>query len=141
MTDFGRSVTSRRTPLFTWLVAASLTASPGACASMPLSGSGARPAVVDEQTIEAMRVASAYDIVSRTRSEFLRGRGRQSLDPNTPAVPADVYVDDTFYGGVSTLRTIPASTVAQVRFYQGYEAQYKFGSGHLGGVIQIITKR
>jgi hypothetical protein len=25
-------------------------------------------------------------------------------------------------------------------FYQSYDAQYKFGSGHMGGVIQVITK-
>lgn len=144
MTRFGQSVAARRTPLRTLLTllnAAALAASVASCASAAGSGNGARPTVVDEETIGAMRVSSAYDIVSRTRSEFLRGRGRQSLDPKTPAMPADVYVDDTFYGGVGTLRTIPASTVAQVRFYQGYEAQYRFGSGHLGGVIQIITKR
>lgn len=144
MTRSGRSAAVRKAPLctlLTILTAAALAASLAACASTSGSGRGARPGVVDEETIEAMRVSSAYDIVSRTRSEFLQGRGRQSLDPDTPALPADVYVDDTFYGGVSTLRTIPASTVAQVRFYQAYEAQYKFGSGHLGGVIQIITKR
>jgi hypothetical protein len=28
----------------------------------------------------------------------------------------------------------------EIRFYQSYEAQYKFGSGHMGGVIQVITK-
>jgi hypothetical protein len=49
-------------------------------------------------------------------------------------------VDDTYYGDISTLKVIPASQVAELRFYEGYEAQYKFGSGHMGGVIQVITK-
>ena len=50
-------------------------------------------------------------------------------------------VDDTYYGDVATLRNVAASTLAGVNFYEGYEAQYKFGSGHMGGVIQLITKR
>ena len=97
--------------------------------------------VVTEDDIAAMRASTAYDVVSRTRSEYLHSRGRQSLDKRIPEVPAHVFVDDTYYGDIGTLRTIPASELSQVRFYQGYEAQYKFGSGHMGGVIQLITKR
>jgi hypothetical protein len=63
------------------------------------------------------------------------------LDPNTQEIPAHVYVDDTFYGDISTLKLVPASQLSEVRFYQAYEAQYKFGSGHMGGVVQLITKR
>jgi hypothetical protein len=97
--------------------------------------------VIEEDTIEAMHATSAYDVVSRTHGEYLHSRGRQSLDSKIPEVPAHVFVDDTYYGDVSTLRTVPASELSEVRFYQGYEAQYKFGSGHMGGVVQLITKR
>jgi hypothetical protein len=97
--------------------------------------------VVGEDQIENMRAVTAYDVVSRVHGEYLHSRGRQSLDPNTPETPAHVYVDDTFYGDISTLKAVPASQLAEVRFYQAYEAQYKFGSGHMGGVVQLITKR
>jgi len=63
------------------------------------------------------------------------------MDSRTPPIPAHVFVDDTYYGDIDTLKTIPASQLAEVRFYQSYEAQYKFGSGHMGGVVQLITKR
>jgi hypothetical protein len=98
-------------------------------------------AVVGEEEIESLRAATAYDIVSRTHGEYLRSRGRQSLNSKLAEVPAHVYVDDTYYGDIQTLNSIPASNLSEVRFYQGYEAQYKFGSGHMGGVIQLITKR
>ncbi len=75
-----------------------------------------------------------------THSDFLYSRGRQQLSANIPAQPADVYLDDTFYGDISKLRDIAATDIAEVRFWQSYQAQYKFGSGHPGGVIQIITK-
>lgn len=97
--------------------------------------------VVNEDEIAAMHATSAYDVVSRTHPAYLHSRGRKSLDSRMPEIPAHVFVDDTYYGDIGTLRTIPASELSQVRFYQGYEAQYKFGSGHMGGVIQLITKR
>lgn len=96
---------------------------------------------LDEDAIQALHASTAYDIVAMTHGDYLHSRGRESSDPKVPPVPADVYVDDTYYGGVDVLRAIPASEVGGIRFYQGYEAQYKFGSGHMGGVIQIFTKR
>jgi hypothetical protein len=96
---------------------------------------------IGEDEIEAMHAASAYDVVSRTHGEYLHSRGRQSMDSRTPPIPAHVFVDDTYYGDIDTLKTVPASQLAEVRFYQSYEAQYKFGSGHMGGVVQLITKR
>jgi hypothetical protein len=96
--------------------------------------------VVGEDQIENMRAVTAYDVVSRVHGEYLHSRGRQTQDARTE-IPAHVYVDDTFYGDISTLKAVPASQLAEVRFYQAYEAQYKFGSGHLGGVVQLITKR
>lgn len=97
--------------------------------------------VLDEEQIEALHASTAYDVVSRTHGQYLHSRGRESIDPKTPAIPAQVYVDDTYYGDLSTLRVFPASQLAQIRFYEGFEAQYKFGSGHMGGVIQLITKQ
>jgi hypothetical protein len=97
--------------------------------------------VLKEDAIEAMRVGTAYDVVARSHSEYLHSRGRESLDARTPAVPAHVFLDDTFYGDIATLKQIPASQVSEMRFFQAYEAQYKFGTGHMGGVIQVITKQ
>lgn len=96
---------------------------------------------IGEDEIEAMHAASAYDVVSRTHSEYFHSRGRQSLDSRIKEIPAHVFVDDTYYGDINTLKTVPASELSEVRFYQSYEAQYKFGSGHMGGVVQLITKR
>jgi hypothetical protein len=101
---------------------------------------GGDPMVVTNAQIENMNASNAYDIVVHTHSDFLHSRGRESTNPNVPAIPAHVYVDDTYYGDVSRLKEIPAHDIEMIRFYQGYEAQYKFGSGHMGGVIQVITK-
>lgn len=97
--------------------------------------------VIDEDQIAALRVTSAYDVVTRLRPDFLHGRGRESNDPLVPATPVHVYVESAYYSDdVNVLKSIPASDLEEIRFYQSYEAQYKFGSGHLGGVIQLMTK-
>ena len=101
---------------------------------------GGDPMVITEKQIAQVQATTAYDAVTHLHGEFLVSRGRDANNPNLPPVPAHVYVDDTFYGDVGTLREIPAMDIAEIRLYQSYEAQYKFGSGHPGGVIQVITK-
>jgi hypothetical protein len=98
------------------------------------------PMIVTEDQIARLQATTAYEVVYKTHANFLHSRGRESQDPNTPPIPAHVYVDDTYYGDVNTLRNIPVGDVGEIHFYQSYEAQYKFGSGHPGGVIQVITK-
>ena len=101
---------------------------------------GGDPMTITEAQIQQVQAENAYDAVSRLHGEFLVSRGRESTDPNSPPIPVHVFVDDTYFGDVSTLRDIPADDIAAIRLFQSYEAQYKFGSGHIGGVIQVITK-
>jgi len=101
---------------------------------------GGDPMIITGDRIQSLHAANAYEVVAATHGEFLHSRGRESQDPKVPPIPAHVYIDDTFYGGVGTLRDIRVGDIAEIRFYQSYEAQYKFGSGHMGGVIQVITK-
>lgn len=102
--------------------------------------SGGAITVTQEQILQ-LHASNAYEIVAATHGNFLHGRGRESQSPDVPAIPAHVYVDDTYYGDVSSLRQIGVQDIQEIRLYQSYEAQYKFGSGHPGGVIQVITKR
>ena len=101
---------------------------------------GGDPTVITQDQITPLHATTAYDVVAATHANFLHSRGRESTNPNVPAVPVHVYVDDTFYGDVTSLRQISVMDIEEIRLYQSYEAQYKFGSGHMGGVIQVITK-
>lgn len=96
---------------------------------------------ITQEQIESLHATNAYGVVAALRANFLASRGRVSSDPRIPAVPVRVYVDDTSYGGANSLRDIPIEQIEEIRFYQAYEAQYKFGTGNAGGVIQVITKR
>ena len=101
---------------------------------------GGDPMTITQDQIEQLRATNAYEIVQLTHGDFFHSRGRESMSSNIPPTPVHIFVDDTYYGDVSLLRDIPIGEIEEIRLYQSYEAEYKFGSGHLGGVIQVITK-
>jgi hypothetical protein len=63
--------------------------------------------------------------------------GRQA--PEDPGIL--IYLDRQRYGRLQTLREIPVSQIAEIRFLNVGEANSEFGMGHPHGVIQILTKR
>jgi hypothetical protein len=96
---------------------------------------------ITQDQIESLHATNAYDVVATLRPDFLHSRGRESSDPRFPGVGVRVYVDDVWYGDANSLRGIPIGQVEEIRFYQSYDAQFKFGTGNTGGVIQIVTKQ
>jgi outer membrane cobalamin receptor len=95
---------------------------------------------ITEDEIVASRATNAYEAVSRLRgATFLAVRGKNSVDPREPPPEIHVYVDGVGYGGINSLRNIPASQVAMIRFYRGFEAETKFGNGNVAGVIEVLT--
>lgn len=96
--------------------------------------------VITEEEIDSAHAFNAYDAVFKLRREFLISRGKLSLDPSEPPALPNAYVDNMFYGDVSTLRGIPAGSIESIKFYEAAEAQYKFGRGNMAGVIGVTTK-
>lgn len=141
MQHSGRRACQQRTSVVSLLLAlAAVTVTLGCThPNTSVDPEGDVPTVTEDQ-IAQLHAANAYEIVTETHGNFLHSRGRESQDPFIPAIPVHVFVDDTYYGDVATLRGIGSEVVMEIRFYQSYEAQYKFGSGHMGGVIQVITK-
>lgn len=95
---------------------------------------------ITQAEIDSVHATSAYDAVRKLRPLFLATRGRMSVDPTQPAPQPNVYVDNMYYGDITTLRTIEASVIESIKFYSAAEAQYAFGRGNMAGVISIQTK-
>ena len=95
--------------------------------------------ITEAEIIEA-NVASAYDVIRKVRANFLTYRGRTNFRGSAASEPR-VYVDDQPYGGVSSLRSIRAGQVAEIRLYRAWEATTKFGTGNMDGVIAVTTRR
>jgi hypothetical protein len=95
--------------------------------------------VITTEEIQAASAATAYDVIAKLRGNFLRSRGQNSVLLKQPKEPT-VYLDEVEYGTVASLRQIPASTIAEIRFIEGNDAMRKYGSNHVSGVIQIYTR-
>lgn len=81
---------------------------------------------------------NAYDIVRRLRPEWLNNRPPNlfgQIGPQT--VP--VYLDDFRYGEIESLRGIHVQTISFIRFVSPSTATARWGTGHVAGVIQVIT--
>jgi hypothetical protein len=120
-------------------VALSLGCAP---AASPGDGGDRRSQVITIQEINAAGMSgSAYELISRLRPSFLVSRGQTTLGGDQSVAYPNVYVDDVAFGDISTLRHIDVAQIAQIRMYQSWEAQTKFGLGNSGGVIAIVTRR
>ena len=95
--------------------------------------------VITTDEIQAAQAATAYDVIAKLRGNFLRSRGQNSVLLKQPKEPT-VYLDEAEYGPIASLKQIPASTIAEIRFIEGNDAMRKYGSNHVSGVIQIYTR-
>ena len=111
-----------------------------ACHS-PSTGSSApkaSPDVITAEEIARVNVQNAYEAVQKLRPAMFRPR-----QPATALAQAKgdvvVYVDNNRFGDAEALRLISVSSIAMVRYFSASEAQQKWGSGHPGGVIEVLT--
>ena len=115
-----------------------------ACASSSSSsasgGPKPSPNLITADEIARVNVQNAYEAVQKLRPAMLRQR--QVASANAQATgELLIYMDNNRLGDVEQLRQISASSIASLRYFSASEAQTKWGSGHPGGVIEILTKR
>ena len=114
-----------------------------ACAGRSRGGGGDRNVITADE-IATVDVATAYDIVSRLRPEFLKTRGPITISPDkaTQQPEITVFLDGVESGPVErTLYLIPANQVVEIHLYRSTDAVTKYGTRHTGGVIAVTTKR
>lgn len=100
--------------------------------------SGSRNVITRDQ-IEATGAANTYDLIARLHAEYLKDRGRVSINLNAHE-RAVVFLNDQEYGALETMRNIPTSRVGEIRYYAPTEAIARFGAQYGGGVIQLISR-
>jgi hypothetical protein len=97
--------------------------------------------VITEDEIVASRAANAYEVIHKLRANFLTNRGETGFSSNKSTPYPTVYVDDQEFGPISTLSSIPAAQISMIRLYRVSEANAKYGTRNLGGVIAITTRQ
>lgn len=118
------------------------TALAGCATSGGGSGTSARTPrnVLTFEEINELNVATAYEAIQRLRPEYLRSRGATSVRNPAPDY-AVVYIDGMRAGGLATLQQIRAIDVQEIRYLSATEATTPYGTGHVGGVIEVTTRR
>jgi hypothetical protein len=111
-----------------------------ACAGRSRSGAATDGNVISAAELNDAGSVSVYDVIQRLRPLFLRERGPVSLLNASSQSHTVVFVDQSEYGALESLRTIPASRVERVRFFPGQEAVTRFGSTYGSGVIQLTFR-
>ncbi|MBI3112867.1 MAG: hypothetical protein HYZ01_14970 [Ignavibacteriales bacterium] len=123
------------------LAAAALTLS--ACGS---SGEGSRASMAKEvllaDEIAQSSAVTAYDAVRLRRPGFLQTRGPKSMYASSrSSVRPAIYLNGLYHGQLETLNTIAAVEVQEIRYIDAKDATLLYGTGHVAGVIMVITKR
>jgi hypothetical protein len=110
----------------------------GACASTQTAGKSAyNGSILTQAEIDASAGRTIGDVIKQLRPLFLQPQGPTS--PNAP--PLLVYLDERYFGDVSSLQTIQSFQVSQVRYYRPTESGIKFGTNASGGVIALTSRK
>lgn len=115
-----------------------LLLSAGGCASSGGgSGGGSANSLTREQLIET-RQPSLYQAIQALRPRWLRARGAASLSGPTEVT---VFLNETPYGTVQNLSSIPIEAVQDVRYLSASEAGARYGTNAgNGGLILVRTR-
>ncbi|HEU5208265.1 MAG TPA: TonB-dependent receptor plug domain-containing protein [Longimicrobiales bacterium] len=111
----------------------------GACASSGSPRSLSSRNVITQQEIESVNVSTAYEVVQQLRPHFLQGRGQTSIQDPGSSMPV-VYVNGVRYGSPDVLRGMRSMDLREIRFLSASDATTRYGTGHVGGVIEVTTR-
>lgn len=126
-----------------WLCAGAIFLAMG-CGSAPtpvVTGAPGHRDVLFEAEIQSSNIpgSTVYDVIQRARPEYLRSRGPNSFRNASPPT-AVVYLDGMKYGELEQLKSLRADNVFQIQYLSAPNATTRFGTGHTGGAILIISK-
>jgi len=123
------------------------------------SGTGGPPDLITQEQIDEASLDSALDVIRRYRPRWLQparapaatGAGvvplvaRPGMPQRRDALVANdvyptVFRDGVRLGEISSLESIDPRTVASIRLLSAADASTKYGSGHDGGVIEVVGR-
>ncbi len=115
------------------------------CSSMREGTTGkVRGDVLTSEEIATTKAQNAYDAITLKRPFFLKSRGPRSLSSapmgQTVEFPV-VYLDGMYYGEIESLRNITVEDIKEIDYLDFNAATVRFGTGHSGGIILVVTKR
>jgi hypothetical protein len=102
------------------------------------------PRPLRRNTVDLQEIASSseslYETLGKIRPEWFRVNPtmRQAAEPGRAAA----FVDNVYWGELTTLALVPAADVIEVRYLSPLEARTEFGSACrcAGGIVRVFTR-
>jgi hypothetical protein len=98
--------------------------------------------VINQDEITQQNGVNVFDVISHLRPQYLKTRGRTSIQtaPSVATEYASVFMDNQFFGDLTSLRNIPTINVREIRYLPANEAVTRYGMQYGNGVIEIKTR-
>jgi len=109
-----------------------------ACSTTGGSGGGGNPDLITREQVEMLPEGTAFTVIQRFRSSWLRARTQGSFGSTEPAY-AMVFVDEMRYGEINSLSRISSTEIESIQYISATDATTRYGTGYLGGIIRINT--
>ena len=121
---------------------ASKTGAPAAV-SGPAPTAAARAPRQDQQLITrdvivGTEYTNLFDVIQALRSNWLRPKTAGDFGKSDVL---QVYLDNQRVGGMEELRNIAPLSVLSVRYFDPIQASARWGLGHNGGAIYVLTQK
>jgi hypothetical protein len=121
------------------VVLVALTLGLVACASSGTDpGTRRSTRVITTEELETVEELNAYEAVQRLRPNWLRTRGRVSMQAQQGI---QLYVDGVHRGYVADLVSIRANAVQRMEYLSASQATARFGTDHVDGAVLVRLRR
>lgn len=110
-----------------------------ACASAERASGGLSRSAIGQDEVAELAVANAYEVVETLRPQWLRPRGDLSITSPEQRYPL-VYMNGMRLGRLEVLCDIHVADVRRIEWIAPRDATTRFGTGHAGGIIRVITR-
>jgi hypothetical protein len=84
--------------------------------------------------------ADAYSIIQQLRPAWLRMRPASSFLDADASQPY-VFLDTSPFGPIDSLYQIESTQIERMEFVSALDATTLYGTGYVGGIIRVVTKR
>ncbi|HSH76371.1 MAG TPA: hypothetical protein VLA09_11855 [Longimicrobiales bacterium] len=101
-------------------------------------GGGGSPNMITREQFGDLPEGTAFTIVQRFRSRWLRPRTQGGFNDPTPYY-AEVFVDDLRFGPIESLQRISSTQIDRIEYISATDATTLYGTGFAGGIIKIHT--
>jgi hypothetical protein len=109
-----------------------------ACSSTGGSSGGGNPDLITREQVDMLPEGTAFTVIQRFRSSWLRARTQGSFGNTEPAY-AMVFVDEMRYGDINSLTRISSTEIESIQYISATDATTRYGTGYMGGIIRINT--